>query len=267
VVNVARIWTTDTGADAVYPVLSDSEVAVLLAPAAATGLDATVSGDTPPTALTGPTMSAYKYSSKPIFVPRETFTDSTPDILGEILGALLARIIRAENVAYTTGTGSSQPQGCVTGATKYAAGAVPIDFDVLLDLAYSVPALYRGQGAYMISDTTAKYMRKLKSGISGDKRPLWQEADVVKGQPATIHGYPVVINNDMDSVAADGTFAAKTPALFGDFNKFLVRKAENGTPFVYKWPIPAKDGMATVVFRRSDSRLLVPTAISKLAVS
>ena len=48
VVSVARIWSTDGGNDAVFPVLSDSESAVQLAPAAATGADATVSGDAPP---------------------------------------------------------------------------------------------------------------------------------------------------------------------------------------------------------------------------
>jgi HK97 family phage major capsid protein len=207
VVSVSRIWGTDTGADTVFPVLSDSESAEQVAAAAATGADGTVSGDTPPTALTGPTLKAWKVSSKPVFVPRETFTDSPVDIISEIIGALLARIIRFENLKYTAGVGVTVAEGFLKNATKLVTGAVALDLDICLDLAYNVPALYRSGGVYQMSDTTAKYLRKLKTGITNDKQMLWADADATKGQPATLHGYPVVINNDMDSVAADGTFA------------------------------------------------------------
>ncbi len=37
----------------------------------------------------------------------------------------------------------------------------------------------------------------------------------------------------MDSVDADGTFAARNPVAFGDFPKFVVRRAEQGSPFAY----------------------------------
>ena len=105
VASVARLWSTETGEDAVFPVLSDSEAAVQLDSAAATGADATVSGDVPPTAITGPTLTAWKVSSKPVFIPRETFTDSPIDIIGEVVGALLARIIRFENCEVHEGRG------------------------------------------------------------------------------------------------------------------------------------------------------------------
>lgn len=267
VVSVAKRWGTDTGADVTFPVLSDSESAEQLDSAALTGADATVSGDTPPTALNGPTLHAYKVSSKPVFVPRETFTDSSIDIFAEVVGALLARIIRFENLKYTKGSGVNEAEGFLTNATKYVAGAAALDLDICLDLAYSVPALYRSSGSYMMSDTTAKYLRKLKTGLDGDKRQLWADADATKGTPATLHGYPVVINNDMDSVSADGTFAGHNPVAFGDFSKFVVREAENNQPFAYRYPVPAKDGGAVILFRRSDSKLLVPSAISKVAVS
>ena len=119
----------------------------------------------------------------------------------------------------------------------------------------------------MMSDTTAKYLRKLKTGISGDKQQLWADADATKGTPPTLHGYPVVINNDMDSVIAHGTFAAKNPVAFGNFSKFVVRQAKNNQPYAYRYSVPAKDGSAVILFRRSDSKLLVPGAISKVAVS
>ena len=54
----------------------------------------------------------------------------------------------------------------------------------------------------MASDTTIKYLRKLKTGISGDKRNLWkdvfEEGNATLGTPAKLHGYPIIVNNDMD---------------------------------------------------------------------
>jgi HK97 family phage major capsid protein len=265
--SVSKIWATDTGADAVYPVLSDTETAEQLDAAEATGADATVSGDTPPTSLTGPTLKAYKVSSKPVFLPRETGTDAAIDIMGEVILALYARIARFENLKYTKGTGTNEAEGFLTNAVKLVTGAVALDLDICLDLAYNVPQLYRTGGVYMMTDTTAKYLRKLKTGISGDKRQLWADADATKGTPATLHGYPVIVNNDMDSVGADGTFAAKNPVAFGNFNKFVVRQAEQGRTFIRRYEVPAKDGSAAILFRRSDSKLIVPAAISKVAVS
>jgi HK97 family phage major capsid protein len=265
VAGVARLFPTENGADTIFPVLSDSESAEQLDAAASTGADATVSGDTPPTDLTGPTMKAYKVSSKPVFVPRETFTDSAINILEEIVGALTARVIRFENNRFTNGSGSGQAQGFLTACSVFdATGA--LDLDIALDLAYSVPQLYRGNGVYMMSDTTAKYLRKLKTGISGDKRQLWADADATKGTPATLHGYPVIINNDMTSVQANGTFTGGEVA-FGDFSRFVIRQAEQNRLYAYRYPVPARDGGAVILFRRTDSRLLVSEAVAKLGVS
>jgi len=271
VVSVARLFPTADGDPTTFPVISDSESAVQLDSAASTGADATVSGDTPPTAITGPVLKAWKVSSKPVFVPRELITDSPIDIVQEVIGALLARIIRFENLKYTKGAGSTEAEGFLTDATAYHAGSgAVLDLDMALDLAYSVPALYRPNGAYMASDITVKYLRKLHTGISGDKRALWKDAfeegNATLGTPAKLHGYPVFVNNDMDSVSSDGTFASVSPLVFGDFSKFVVRQAENNAPFAYIYPVPAKDGRAAILFRRSDSKLLVSTAISKLIV-
>jgi len=266
VANVARLYPTETGADQVFPVLSDSESAEQVASAAATGADATVSGDTPPTELTGPTLKAYKISSKPVFVPRETFTDSAVSIIEEIVGALLARIIRFENLRYTKGTGSAQAEGFLTNATPFEHSGGVLDLDAALDLQYNVPALYRSRGVYMASDTTIKYLRKLTTGISGDKQKLWADADFTKGTPATLHGAPIFPNNDMSDVASNGTYSSGCPLAYGDFSKFVIRQAENASPFAYRYQVPAKDGVGVILFRRSDSKLLIEEAISKLTV-
>ncbi|HEX3738503.1 MAG TPA: phage major capsid protein [Terriglobales bacterium] len=268
VVNNCRLYGTETGAPTTIPVVSDSESAEQLDPVALTGADATVSGDTPPTALTGPQLKAYKISSKPIFVSRELAVDSPVDFVQEVLGVLFARIMRFENLRYTTGTGSGQAEGFLTAATHFE-GSGTLDLDEALDLAYSVPPLYRPAGIYMASDSTIKYMRKLKTGITGDKRNLWKDAfeegNATLGTPAKLHGYSIIVNNDMPSVAADGSYTGGELA-FGSFQKFVVRQAELAQPFVYSYLVPAKDGRGLIVFRRSDSKLLVGEAISKLVL-
>ena len=268
VVDNCRLFATDTGADTTFPVLSDSESGEQLDPAALTGLDATVSGDTPPTEITGPKLHAYKISSKPVYVPRELQTDSPIDIMSEIIGALLARVIRFENLRFTKGTGTSQAEGFLTHATPFEHSGGVLDLDAALDLAYSVPALYRPQGIYMASDKSIKYLRWIKTGISGDKRQLWgyEEPNAVTGTPARLHGYPILVNNDMSDVNSDGTYSGKSVLAFGDFQRFVVRQAEQNKPYIYRYPVPAKDGWGLIIFRRSDSKLLVPSAISKLTV-
>jgi len=263
------VWPTADGVPTAFPVISDSEEAEILVPAAATGADATVSGDTPPTEITGPVMVAHKFSSKPVFLPRETITDSNLNVLEEVLNALIARILRTQNKKYTVGTGTGEPEGFTKNATYFTAAASVLDLDVALDLAYSVPALYRPRGIYMASDLTIKYLRKLKTGISGDKQSLWKDAfeegNATLGTPPRLHGYSIIVNNDMDSVASNGTFAGVSPLAFGDFKKFVVRDAEQGSPFVYRYMVPAKDGNAVIAFQRSDSKLIVPEAIALLA--
>jgi HK97 family phage major capsid protein len=270
VLNASRVVSTDTGADFVYPVLSDSESAEQLAASAATGLDATVSGDTPPTALTGPKLGAYKISSKPVLLPRETLTDTGLDILGDIVLALVARVARYENLKYTRGNGTTEAQGFLTGCTHFEE-AMALDLDVALDLTMAVSPLYRPNGVYMASDKTIKYLRKLKTGVSGDKRQLWSYADskgdgnATAGTPVTLHGYPIYVNNDLPDINDSG-YIAGHELVFGDFSRFVIRRAEQGIPFVYNWPVPAKDGRGLIAFRRSDSRVLVQGAIATVSV-
>lgn len=270
VLNASRVIDTPTGADFVYPVLSDSESAVQLAPSDLTGLDATVSGDTPPTQLTGPTLKAWKISSKPILIPRETTTDSGLDIFGDLLSALVARVARYENLKYTRGVGTTECEGFVKNCTHYDV-ITPLDLDMALDLTMQVPPLYRPNGVFMASDKTIKYLRRLKTGISGDKRPLWSFGDSsgdgagTEGTPTGLWGYPILVNNDLPDIADSGYIAGHELA-FGDFSRFVIRRAENGVPFMYAWPVPAKDGRGLITFRRSDSRLLVPEAVATLSV-
>lgn len=141
------------------------------------------------------------------------------DLLGERLG-------RVANAQLTTGTGSSAPNGIVTAATlgKTAAGAAALTSDELIDLEHSVNRAYRKspKAGFMMNDLTLKAVRKLKNS-DGDY--IWSAGDMQQGRPATLLGYKLHVNDSM----ADLATTAKT-VLFGDFNKYFVRKV--GAPVI-----------------------------------
>ena len=162
-------------------------------------------------------LSAYKYSSKEVKVSRELFEDSAfdiPSLVGDLLGKRLAR---TQNKLLTTGTGSSQPQGVVTGSSLgvTAASNAAITPDELMDLIWAVDRSYRSAGKFMMHDNTAKYVRQLKDG---DGNYFLVMSNNV-GELDRLFGYELRVNNDMAEIAT----VAKT-VLFGDFKKFKVRE-------------------------------------------
>jgi HK97 family phage major capsid protein len=248
---------TDSGAPIKWPVFSDSESGEQL------GELSSIGNAVNPTELDGPTLNAYKISSKPIYLGRELETDSVPNVVGNLIDVLTRRVIRFENDRFTNGDGSAKAEGFLHACTEFEIASVTLDS--LLDLAYSVPVNYRAGGAYMMSDSTVKYLRTIKTGISGDKRILWADADQTKGTPPTLHGYPVYVNNAMDDIASNGTFIGGEIA-FGNFSKFIIRAADQGQLYILRFPAYTVDGTGIIVLRRTDSKLLVPEAISKIAV-
>jgi HK97 family phage major capsid protein len=166
-------------------------------------------------------LDAYKISSDIIRVSYELLQDSGFDmdaIIGEAFGE---RLGRKSNGFLTTGTGSSQPNGIVTAAAlgKTAASATAITWDEIFDLFHSVDPAYRGspKARFMFNDATLLVLRKLKDG---DGNYLWQESNARTGEPATISGKPYSINQAMDSIAT-----GNRTVVFGDFSKYIVRKA------------------------------------------
>ena len=195
-------------------------------------------------------LNAYTFTSKMIRVPNQLLQDSKFDIAGHIVEALKTRIGRANNTYFTTGTGSSQPEGFITGASAgiTAAGAAAVTWDELMDLEHSVGSAYRANAKYTFADSTLKALKKLKDGNSNY---LWQMGDVKAGAPATINGYNYVINDDVAAMAT----TAKSIA-FGDFSKFLIRDV--GAPVVMRLSERYADYNQTafVVFTRSDSAMI-----------
>lgn len=162
------------------------------------------------------TLNAYMYTSKLVLVSFQLLQDTAFDLnsyLGRKLGTRIGRITNQE---FTTGTGSSQPEGIVTGATLgvTCASAVEFTWDELTDLEHSVDPDYRQTSKFMLSDSALKFAKKIKDG---EGRPLWQPA-VIAGQADRLNGYEFVVNQDMAAVAT-GT----KPILFGAMENYFVR--------------------------------------------
>lgn len=183
--------------------------------------EATTIGNSVDIAVSRLVLEAYKFSSKLVKVSAELLEDSAfnlLDVLAACLGERLGRII---NTKCTVGDGNSTPNGIVTAATvgKTTASATAIVFDEVLDLKYSVGRAYRGAPGrgFMANDVIVLALRKLKDAVG---RYMW-EASKGTGEPDTLDGDPIHVNDDMDNAIT----ATKKTLLYGDLSKYKIRLA------------------------------------------
>ena len=208
----ADVIETESGAAMPWPTVNDTaqKGAILAENATIPAQDVT---------FASVTLDAYMYTSKLIAVSWQLMQDaafSVENLIADIAGERLGRIW---NEHFTTGTGSSQPNGVVTASTQGKVGTTgqtgSVIYDDLIDLIYSVDKAYRQQAKFMMNDASVKIIRKLKDA---NNLPLWQPS-VQAGEPDSILGYPLVVNNDVATMAAN----AKS-ILFGDLKKYKIRR-------------------------------------------
>lgn len=240
----ATVLSTDAGNTLPIPTVNETaQTGELVAEnTAVTAQDATFSSVS---------LLAYKYSSKTILVSFELLQDSAIDITGYIAEALGTRLGRIQNTHFTTGTGSSQPQGVVTGSTsgKTAASATAITYLELIDLMHSVDPAHRGNAKFMMNDLTLAAIKKLQDTTG---RPLWLPG-VAVGEPDTLLGKPYVINQDMATIAT----AAKT-VLFGDFKYYHVRDVMDVQLFRITDKYIEQGSVGFLAYLRSDGKMVNP---------
>jgi len=166
------------------------------------------------------TLGAYMFSSKLVLVSLQLMQDSAFDIQSFLSQKLAERIGRGTNAYFTTGTGSSQPEGIVKGSTAgvTAASATAITANEVLDLYHSVDPAYRAApgAAFMMNDSTLKALKKLGTGSAND--PVFFTPGIQAGDPDTLLGKPIFINQDMADIAT-----GEKTMLFGDMKKFKIR--------------------------------------------
>ncbi len=216
--DVADVFRTAQGNDINFPTSDGTtETGELI------GENTTATGADPSFGVV--TLKSYKFSSKIVAVPFELLQDTSIDIEEFIRTRLVTRLGRVTNTYFTTGTGISQPNGIVTAASAGKIGTTgqttTVIFDDLIDLIHSVDPAYRALGRckFMLNDASLKIIHKLKDTAG---RPIFLPGyDGLSGPMAdTILGYPIQINQDVATMAAN----AKS-ILFGDFAFYKIRDA------------------------------------------
>ena len=170
------------------------------------------------------TLTPYKATTL-IKVSEELLADSAVDLEAYLGVNFGRRFGNLTNAAFTVGDGSSKPTGIDSGAQSVAttASATAVTFDELITLYYGAGNLrdaYRRAGTWMFNTATAQDIRKLKDG---DNRYLW-EPSVRAGEPDTLLGRPVAINDDCV------TMATNTKSIFfGDMSFYWVAMRQGVT--------------------------------------
>lgn len=164
-------------------------------------------------------LEAFTYSSKMIRVPFQLIQDSIIDMEQYLRDVLAERLARILNEHWSTGSGSGEPEGIVTGSAegKEAAAVDALTYDELIDLIHSVDPAYRQNAEFMFHDSTLKALKKLKDD---QDRPLWTPGLAFR-EPDTINGYRYTVNNSMAEMEADSK-----PIVFGDFSYYWVRDVQ-----------------------------------------
>lgn len=212
---VADVMQTASGTDMPWPTVNDTaQTGEIIAENAAVNEQDVTFGQV--------VFQAYKYSSKMVRVSSELLQDSAtniPALLGRLLGERLGRITNAH---FTTGTGSSQPNGIVTAANNSStttASNTALTWAEMLGVKHAVDPAYRAGAGWMMHDSTLKILKQM---VDSQSRTLWQPS-LVAGEPGTFDGDPIYINQDMP------TGAGSKAVIYGDFSKYKIREVQGIT--------------------------------------
>lgn len=204
-------------------------------------------------------------TSKAIDITREMLQDSQFDVARYAERVVRRRLGRIWNSEFTAGVASGGTVGMLGSASAgvTTAAAAAITWEELVDLIYTVDRAYReggemgmggfgtfkgGRVGFMIHESVEQILRKLEDS---DGRPLWIPA-ITAGQPAMIHGYPYVVNQDLESVAA-----GKKACIFGNFSYYGIRKVRGIEVFrFFDSNTAAKNTIRILAFNRCDGRAL-----------
>jgi len=207
--NVARVINTAEGNTLPMPTIDDtSNLAALGAEGTAvTAVDLTFGTVN---------LSSYRLESL-VIASNELLRDTGINLETEIGGLLGERIGRKQSAYHATGTGSSQPEGVVTGSSAgvTAASATAIAINDLISLCNSLDAAYWPNAKFMMHQSVWAAILKLQDSQG---RPL--VTDYINGNAPKLLGYEVILNNNMASSIA----TTNKTVLFGDFSKYYIRQ-------------------------------------------
>lgn len=124
------------------------------------------------------------------------------------------KIARVENTAFVSGTGEGQPEGFLVNANVgivTSGTSSTFDFDDLITLQTELKTMYAARAAFGFKRTTLRQVRLIKDG---NGRYIWEPSGQ-RGVPGTLLGDPVVLMEDMPTVAS-----ASKSIVYADWREF-----------------------------------------------
>ncbi|MFM2044711.1 MAG: hypothetical protein RLY86_3287 [Pseudomonadota bacterium] len=212
-------------------------------------------------------------------VTQRLLDDSAFDIGAWLESKVADKFARSEGSAYVSGNGVRKPRGLLTYPTSTADdgardwftiqhvvtgadGAFPAasstvsPADPLVDLTYALRAPYRANARFLMNRKTAGVVRKLKDS---EGRFIW--ADAREGQPATLLGFPVELDEEMPNIGAGSLSIA-----FGDFNQAYIIVEKPGVRSL-RDPYSSKPNVLFYAYRRVGGGLQNGEAVKLLKFS
>ncbi|MCA1655254.1 MAG: phage major capsid protein [Pseudonocardiaceae bacterium] len=125
-----------------------------------------------------------------------------------------------EAVKFTTGTGTNEPFGLITGATTTvnATTGQTTDAEDFYRLTAALPERYQPRASVLAHRAIYNLVRQFV--LTGQSNP-WKdidEATVTDGRAGTLLGYPAYMNSAMASTTATGALFA----IIGDFSRYVI---------------------------------------------
>jgi HK97 family phage major capsid protein len=260
--DVATVLDTDTGADLPMPTNDDT---------GATGSiigENTVQPDQD-VAFAQVILRTFMYSSGIVKISYQLLQDSAFDVVEMVARAIGTRIARVQNLHFTVGAGGvAQPQGFASstvgvpiGHTMPNGNTISYTYQGLLSLEHSVDRAYRSRARFMLSDLA---LRQIRLVVDASGRPIFVPGytignDAVGGQPDTLMGYPMTLNQDMPAPAANARSVA-----FGDFSKYLIRRVGQVQVVRLQERYAPEMQVAFFGYQRADGRVGSPAACIRL---
>jgi len=221
----ATVMNTSTGENMQLPRLQTHSIGTQVS-----GQGTTIAGTDP--VMNRVNLNTYKFGQL-VRVSNELVSDAAFDIsswLGGDLGYALGRVVDADLVV---GTGTNEPTGMtiLAGAgtnapIKTGGSLIAPTVEKFIDLQYSVADSVRQRGSFLMHDSVAGSIRKLRDGAGGTIGAfLWEPSltsGLQNGQPDRFLGSPVF--SDVNCAQAGSNAILAT---YGDFSEYVIRTVGN----------------------------------------
>jgi len=195
-------------------------------------------------------------------VTQRLLDDSKFDIAGWMNSKIADKFSRSEGAAFVSGDGINKPRGFLTYDTSTAADSArdwwtmqhintgvsgafatastsASPADALFNTVYSLRTPYRSNARWLMNLATAGIVRKFKDP---DGAFIW--GDARQGQPASLCGFPVELDEEMPDIGADSLSIA-----FGDFEQAYIVVDKPGIRLL-RDPYTAKPHVLFYAYRR-----------------